>query len=81
MALSAAKARDAIDNAIKASDQIGPGNYITVKVEKQGLFGKPYIALTGRVTSEKIKTTVSEIAEGSAGGVKVENTLRISTIS
>jgi osmotically-inducible protein OsmY len=81
MALSAAKARDAIDNAIKASDDIGPGNYVTVKVEKQGIFGKPFIALTGRVNSEKVKAKVDEVAVNAAGGVKVENRLRVSTVS
>ena len=81
MALSPAKARDAIDNAIKGSDEIKPGNYITVKVEKQGLFGKPFIALTGRCTSEKDKAKAEEIAEGAAGGVKIESRLRVGSVS
>jgi hypothetical protein len=81
MALSAPKARDAIENAIRNSDEIKEGNYVTVKVEKQGIFGKPFIAITGRVTSEKVKAKVDEIAEGAAGGVKCENRLRVSTLS
>lgn len=81
MALSAAKARDAIEKAIQGSDEIGPGNYVTVKVEKQGIFGKPFIAITGRVTSEKVKARIDEIAADAAGGVKVEDRLRISTVS
>jgi osmotically-inducible protein OsmY len=79
MAASAQKVRDVIDNALKMSDEIGPGNYITPKVEKQGLFGKPFIQLTGRVTSEKMKAKAEEIAKANASGVTVENTLRVST--
>jgi len=81
MAASAQKVRDAIDNAIKDSSEIKPGNYITPKVEKQGLFGKPFIVLTGRCTSEKDKAKVEEIALSVAGDVKVENKLRVSTVS
>ncbi len=81
MASAAQKVRDAIDNAIKASDEIKPGNYITVKVEKQGLFGKPFIQLTGRCTSEKDKAKVEEIAQANAGDVKVESSLRVSTVA
>lgn len=81
MAGSIQKTRDAIDNAIKGSTDIKPGNYITVKTEKQGLFGKPFIVLTGRCTSEKDKAKVDEVAQGAAGAVKVENRLRVSTTS
>jgi osmotically-inducible protein OsmY len=81
MAGSAQKARDAVDNAIKNSSDIKPGNYITVKVEKQGLFGKPFVVLTGRCTSEKDKNKIEEIAENAAGGAKVESRLRVSTVS
>ena len=81
MAASAQKVRDAIDNALKASDEIKPGNYITVKVDKKGLFGKPFIMLTGRCTSDKDKAKILEIAGANSGGVPIENTLRVSTIS
>lgn len=81
MALSPQKARDAVDNAIKGSSEIKPGNYITVKVEKQGLFGKGFLVLTGRCTSEKDKTKVEEIAQSAAGEIKVESRLRVSTTS
>jgi hypothetical protein len=63
------------------SDEIKPGNYVTVKVEKQGLFGKPYIVLTGRCTSEKDKAKVEEIANANAEDVKVESQLRVSSTS
>jgi len=81
MAGSMQKTRDAIDNAIKNSSEIGPGNYVTVKVEKQGLFGKPFIVLTGRCTSDKNKAKVEEVALAAAGDAKVENKLRVSTTS
>jgi len=81
MAASAQKVRDAIDNAIKDSSEIKPGNYITPKVEKQGLFGKPFIVLTGRCTSEKDKAMVVMTDLSDAGDVKVENKLRVSTVS
>lgn len=81
MAASAAKVRDLIDEALKASSDIKEGNYVTVKVEKSGLFGKAHIALTGRTTSEAVKAKVYEIAEANAGGVEVQNQLRISTTS
>ena len=81
MAGSIQKARDAIDNAIKGSSEIKPGNYITVKTDKQGLFGKPFIVLTGRCTSEKDKAKVEEVATAAAGEFKVESQLRVSTTS
>ena len=55
MGMSAAKVRDAIDQAITTSDEIKEGNYVTVKVEKSGLLAKPHISLTGRTTSEAMK--------------------------
>lgn len=81
MAGSIQKTRDAIDNAIKGSTEIKPGNYVTVKSEKKGLFGKPFIVLSGRCTSEKDKAKVEEIAQQAAGEVKVESRLRVSTTS
>ena len=72
MAGSAQKARDQVDNAIKNSDEIKPGNYITVKVEKAGIFGKPSIVLTGRCTSEKDKAKIEEVAQGAVGDVNLE---------
>lgn len=79
MAGSIQKVRDTIDNAIKGSNEIKPGNYVTVKTDKQGLFGKPSIVLTGRCTSEKDKTKVEEIAAAAAGEFKVDSQLRVST--
>ena len=81
MAGSIQKTRDAIDNAIKGSTEIKPGNYVTVKSEKHGLFGKPFIVLSGRCTSEKDKAKVEEIAQQAAGEVKIESRLRVSTTS
>jgi osmotically-inducible protein OsmY len=78
---SAAKVRDAIDNAIKASDEVREGNYITVSVEKKGLFGGQSIVLSGRVTSEKVKEAVGRIASEHAAGVTVEDKLRIGKVS
>lgn len=81
MAASAQKVRDKIDQALKASDEIGAGNYVTVKVEKSGLFGKGNIVLTGRTTSEAMKEKIQKIAESAAEGVEVQNQLRVSTTS
>lgn len=81
MAGSIQKTRDAIDNAIKGSTEIKPGNYVTVKSEKQGLFGKPFIVLSGRCTSEKDKAKIEEIAQQAAGDVKIDSRLRVSSTS
>lgn len=81
MAGSIQKTRDAIDNAIKGSAEIKPGNYVTVKSEKQGLFGKPFIVLSGRCTSEKDKAKIEEIAQQAAGDVKIDSRLRVSSTS
>jgi hypothetical protein len=81
MAGSIQKTRDAIDNAIKGSTEIKPGNYVTVKSEKQGLFGKPFILLSGRCTSEKDKAKIEEIAQQAAGDVKIDSRLRVSSTS
>ncbi|MFW5743023.1 MAG: hypothetical protein ACOCW3_03970 [Spirochaetota bacterium] len=79
MAGSIQKTRDAIDNAIKGSTEIRPGNYVTVKSEKQGIFGKPFILLSGRCTSEKDKAKIEEIAQQAAGNVKIDSRLRVSS--
>lgn len=79
MAASANKVRDLIDEAIKASSEVKEGNYVTVKVEKSGLFGKAHITLTGRTTSEVVKAKVNEIAVANAAGVDVRNEMRVST--
>ncbi|MFP4114052.1 MAG: hypothetical protein ACOC2Y_04490 [Spirochaetota bacterium] len=70
-----------MDNAIKNSTEIKPGNYVTVKVEKQGLFGKGSVVLTGRCTSEKDKAKIEEIAREAAADAKIESRLRVSTVS
>ena len=80
MAGSAQKAVDAIDRAIKGSAEVKPGNYVTVKVEKGGLFGKAKIVLTGRSTSEKDKAKIEEIATANAGDFEVESRLRVSSL-
>jgi osmotically-inducible protein OsmY len=77
MAGSAQKTADTIDRAIKASDEVKPGNYVMVKVEKAGLFGKATIVLTGRTTSERDKATIERIATSMAGTIPVESRLRV----
>ncbi|TFH04314.1 MAG: hypothetical protein E4H09_03795 [Spirochaetales bacterium] len=81
MAASPQKVCDAIDNALKASNEIKPGNYVTVKLEKKGLFSKPLIVLTGRCTSDKDKAIIERVAGEAAGEMVVENRLRVSTTS
>lgn len=81
MAANAQKVRDKIDQALKDSNDIGAGNYVTVKAEKSGLFGKGYIVLSGRATSEAMITKIVEIAEAHAEGVEVKNQLRVSTVA
>jgi osmotically-inducible protein OsmY len=80
---SAAKVRDAIDNALKASEEIKEGNYITVSVEKKGVlgFGGQTVVLSGRVTSEKVMEAAARIAEEHAQGLEVANKLRIGKVS
>lgn len=80
---SAAKVRDTIDNAIKASAEIKEGNYITVSVEKKGMLGLggQSIVLSGRVTSEKVMEVANRIAEENASGVGIVNKLRVGKAS
>ena len=80
MAGSVQKAAGAIDRAIKESTEVKPGNYVTVKAEKSGLFGKGKITLTGRTTSEKDKAKIEEIAAANAGDFEVESKLRVSSV-
>ena len=79
MAASAQKVRDRIDEALKASSEIKEGNYVTVKVEKAGLFGKAHIVLTGRTTSGAMKTKINEIAASVAEGIEITDQLRVSS--
>ena len=81
MAISPQKARDAVDNALKSSTEVRPGNYVTIKVEKKGLFGKSTLVLSGRCTSERDKAKIEEIANEAAGGVAVDSRLRVSSTS
>jgi osmotically-inducible protein OsmY len=81
MAASVQKIRDRIESALQTSEEVNEGNYVTVKVEKAGLFGKGSIALTGRARSEAMKTKIFEIAQSAAEGVEVKNELRVSTTS
>lgn len=83
MAANPKKVRDAIDQAIRSSNEIREGNYISVSVEKTGFlfFGSTKIVLTGRAKSEKDKAKVEEIANQNASGVEVESRLRISQTS
>jgi osmotically-inducible protein OsmY len=79
MAASAQKVRDKIEEALRASTEIKEGNYVTVKVEKAGLFGKAHIALAGRTTSEATKTKIIEIASSISEGIEIQDQLRVST--
>lgn len=82
MADSASKARDHIEQAIRSSESVGEGNYVTVKVEKSGFlfFGSSKVILTGRTKSEKDKAAIEELAQQNAGGAEVESRLRVSKV-
>ena len=83
MAANPSKIRDAIDQAIRGSNEIREGNYITVSVEKTGFlfFGSSKIILSGRSKSEKDKAKIEEIANQHAAGLEVESRLRVSQTS
>ncbi len=82
MAVSATKARDMIEQAIRGSETVGEGNYVTVKVEKSGFlfFGSTKIVLTGRTKSDKDKVAIEELAKANSGGAEVESRLRVSKV-
>jgi TATA-box binding protein (TBP) (component of TFIID and TFIIIB) len=83
MAAKPSKVRDAIDQAIRSSNEVREGNYVSVGVEKTGFlfFGSSKIVLTGRTKSEKDKAKVEEIANQNSSGVEVESRLRVSQTS
>lgn len=83
MAGSVNKLKDKVYWAIKNSNELKAGNYVTVTVEKTGFlfFGKPKLILTGRTTSEKDMQKVEEIARSEAGEVEVESRLRLGKTS
>lgn len=78
---AADKIKDKVYWAIKNSDQLKAGNYVSVSVEKKGLFGKAKIVLTGRTPSESEQEKVLEIAREAAGDLEVESKLGITTVS
>ncbi|MFP4067421.1 MAG: hypothetical protein ACLFRR_06495 [Spirochaetaceae bacterium] len=75
------KIKDKVYWAIKNSDRLKAGNYVSVSTEKKGLFGKPKIVLTGRTPSETELEKVLEVAKEAAGELEVESRLNITKIS
>ncbi len=71
------KLQQAIYDAITNSSEIKPGNYVSVTVKKQSLFGKKQIQLTGRANSEAEKTKIEEIANGLSEGLEVVSNIRL----
>ncbi len=78
MATSSDRLKTKIYDAIKASSEIKPGNYISVNVKTGGLFGfgKRVIELTGRANSDKDKEAIEKIARDLAEGAEVVSTVR-----
>ncbi len=77
MATSAERLKTKIYEAIKASSEIKPGNYISVNVKSVGfLFGKRVIELTGRANSDKDKEVIERIARELSEGAEVVSTVR-----
>jgi TATA-box binding protein (TBP) (component of TFIID and TFIIIB) len=83
MAQSAQKVKDKVYWAIKNSNEIKEGNYVSVAVEKSGFlfFGSSKLVLTGRTTSEKDKEKIESIARENAGEVEIESRLRVGKTS
>ncbi|MFO7782044.1 MAG: hypothetical protein R6W94_10510 [Spirochaetia bacterium] len=75
------KIKDKVYWAIKNSSELKPGNYVTVSVEKKGLFGKPKIVLSGRTPSETEQEKVINVAKEAAGDFEVESRLGITKVS
>ncbi|NBF41910.1 MAG: hypothetical protein GVY14_15985 [Spirochaetes bacterium] len=75
------KIKDKVYWAIKNSSELKPGNYVTVSVEKKGLFGKPKIVLSGRTPSETEQEKVINVAKEAAGDLEVESRLGITKVS
>ena len=75
------KIKDKVYWAIKNSSDLKPGNYVTVSVEKKGMFGKPKIVLSGRTPSESEQEKVLNVAKGAAGDLEVESRLGITKVS
>ena len=73
------KIKQKIDSAIKDSEDVQAGNYISVTLKKTGPlgFGKKQIELSGRAASEKAKTTIEEIARQHAEGLEVISQIRL----
>ncbi|MFO8065372.1 MAG: BON domain-containing protein [Spirochaetota bacterium] len=75
------KIKDKVYWAIKNSDQLKPGNYVSVSLDKKGLFGKPKIVLTGRSPSESEQEKVMSIAREAAGDYELVNRMGITKSS
>jgi osmotically-inducible protein OsmY len=75
------KIKDKVYWAIKNSSDLKPGNYVTVSVEKKGMFGKPKIVLSGRTPSESEQEKVINVAKEAAGDLEVESRLGITKVS
>ena len=73
MPASAEKIKKAIYDAISASSDLQPGNYVSVTVKNTGflMFGKKQIELNGRAASEKDKAKIEEIAKGLAENLEI----------
>jgi len=78
MANKADKVKTKIQDAIKGSQEIKAGNYISVNTKRDGLplVGKVRIELTGRAASDKDKAKIEEIAKGLSEGLEIVSYIR-----
>ena len=79
MAQSPNKLKETLENAIRASSEIGAGNYVSVSVKKKGFLGSGglEVTLTGRCKSEKTKDAVEAIIKEHAPDAALVDSLRV----
>lgn len=73
------KIRQKIADEIRSASDVGPGNYVSVSLQKLGFLGmgKKQIQLTGRASSDTAKVKIEEIAKANAEGLEIISSIRI----
>lgn len=79
MAQSPNKLKETLETAIRSSSEVGPGNYVSVAVNKKGFLGSGglEVTLTGRCKSEKAMQAVEKLVKETAEGAAVVNKMRV----
>jgi len=78
MAIAATALQEKILKVLSADPTLTDPSRVSVSVEKKGLFGKEKVYLSGTVKSETERKKIHTLAQNSAAGREIVDTLHVS---